>query len=69
MKVVGHDQVLSMGWCLQCHVEPESKLRPVDKVTDLSWQPSSDQAAREVGSAIKKDLAINPPMTCQGCHR
>lgn len=69
MKIVGHDQVLSMGWCLQCHVEPESKLRPVDKVTDLSWQPSSDQAAREVGSAIKKDLAINPPMTCQGCHR
>lgn len=64
MKVVTHDKVLSMGWCLQCHNDPAGSLRPVDKVTDLTWTPGS----ADVGSTIQKDLAVNPPMNCQGCH-
>jgi hypothetical protein len=68
MKVVSHDQLLTMGWCLKCHNDPTGSLRPVDKVTDLAWTPGG-KSATEVGSAIKKDLAVNPPMNCQSCHR
>jgi len=66
MKVVSHDQPLSMGWCLKCHNAPEKSLRPVSEVTNLTWirSPGDDD-----GATIKKNLAVNPPMNCQGCHR
>ena len=28
---------LSMGWCLDCHRNPDENLVPKDKVTDLYW--------------------------------
>lgn len=39
MQVVWHDQPQSMGWCLECHRSPEQKIRPVEKVFDLTWKP------------------------------
>ncbi|MBA4066104.1 MAG: cytochrome C [Isosphaera sp.] len=67
MAVVAHDQPLSMGWCLNCHNEPERHLRPVDQVTNLTWARGS--GPEDDGAAIKKNLAVNAPMNCQGCHR
>jgi hypothetical protein len=67
MKVVSHVEPLSMGWCLKCHNDPESHLRPVDKVTDLNWTRGSDPS--EDGATIKRNLAVNPPTNCQSCHR
>jgi len=67
MKVVSHDQLLTMGWCLKCHNEPAPNLRPTSEVTNLAWTrgagPEND------GATIAKNLAVNPPMNCQGCHR
>jgi len=40
MEVVRHDQPLSMGWCLDCHRNPEDKLRPLDKITDFQYDPA-----------------------------
>src|SRR5579871_1853162 len=40
MKVVYQDQPQSMGWCLDCHRNPENKLRPTNQVTNLTYQPS-----------------------------
>ena len=68
MAVVSHDQTLSMGWCLKCHNAPEKSLRPVGEVTNLTWAPDKASAAAD-GAAIKKALAVNPPMSCQACHR
>jgi len=28
---------LSMGWCIECHRNPEKVLRPKDQVTNLGW--------------------------------
>jgi hypothetical protein len=67
MKVVSHDKLLSMGWCLQCHNDPDPHLRPVDQVTNLTWTPGSASGAG--GTAIKKNLDVKPPMNCQSCHR
>lgn len=69
MKVVWHDQSLTMGWCLNCHHQPEANLRPVDQVTNLTWQPPGGQTREEVGRGIKAALQVNAPSTCQGCHR
>jgi hypothetical protein len=67
MAVVAHDQPLSMGWCLNCHNEPEKHLRPVGQVTNLAWARGA--GPEDDGAAIRKSLAVAPPMNCQGCHR
>lgn len=36
-EVVHQVEPLSMGWCLECHRNPEPHLVPKDKVTDLYW--------------------------------
>jgi hypothetical protein len=41
MEVVHHDQPQSMGWCLDCHRNPEKNLRPLTEVTNLDWKPES----------------------------
>jgi hypothetical protein len=41
MEVVYHDQPQSMGWCLDCHRNPEKNLRPLTEVTNLDWKPES----------------------------
>jgi hypothetical protein len=67
MEVVTQVQPLSMGWCLECHRDPDSHLRPADQLTDTGWRPPSDQA--EIAAEIKQRLAISPPEDCTTCHR
>ena len=67
MKVVTHDKELSMGWCLKCHTDPAPSLRPTSEVTNLTWTRGSGPESD--GATIAKNLAVNPPMNCQGCHR
>lgn len=40
MEVVRHAENQSMGWCLECHRNPEQKLRPLDQITNLNYDPS-----------------------------
>ncbi len=38
MDVVHQEKPLSMGWCLECHRDPASHLRPREvAVTDMNW--------------------------------
>lgn len=70
MPVVFHHENQSMGWCLECHRNPEKVLRPLDKITDLTWTPEKDGKTQEkVGEAIRKNLHIAPPEHCGACHR
>jgi hypothetical protein len=58
---------LTMGWCIDCHRDPDPWLRPVEHVTDMEWKPS--RPAREVGREVRERLGIAPPTNCTGCHR
>ena len=69
MKVVYHAEPLSMGWCLECHRNPAPHLRPRDEVYNLDWKPEFSETALEIGQRLQEELQINPPETCQGCHR
>jgi hypothetical protein len=39
MEVVKHAEPHSMGWCLDCHRNPEKALRPLDQITNLTYKP------------------------------
>ncbi len=68
MDVVAQHQPLSMGWCLDCHRDPDDHLRPVSEVTNMKWTPPANQA--EFASKQKELLDIKAPITdCTGCHR
>lgn len=64
MEVVRQAEPLSMGWCLECHRNPAPHLRPLDKITDMSFQPDPEQ-----GAVFAKERNINPPTHCSACHR
>ncbi len=42
MERVYQAKPMNMAWCLQCHRDPDSRIRPRDQVTKLDWKPSAD---------------------------
>ena len=69
MVTVKQVQPLSMGWCLECHRDPASHLRPVDKITTMDWAPPSGETAESFGQKIVSEKQIAPPTDCSRCHR
>jgi len=68
MEVVRQTQKLSMGWCLDCHRNPERHLRPPELVTQMDWPPPGID--REVeGRRVREQYALNPSEDCSTCHR
>ncbi|QQL44641.1 cytochrome c3 family protein [Sulfuriroseicoccus oceanibius] len=80
MEKVFHAENHSMGWCLECHREPEKHLRPIEQVTNLAWTAADHPPVmvdgelkqltqEELGLMLKDQWRIDPPETCGGCHR
>ena len=69
METVEHAKPLSMGFCLDCHRDPASHLRPRDQVTNLDWHPASAEAQLKMGEKFVHDWKVKPPESCSGCHR
>lgn len=70
MEVVHHAKPLSMGWCLDCHREPEKVLRDPALVTNLDWKhPEGEKGQLEQGKKFVHDWNVQPPQSCSGCHR
>ena len=44
MDVVRQAQPLSMGWCLECHRDPQPQRRPLSEITNMAWKPARDAA-------------------------
>lgn len=76
MPVVAQAEPLSMGWCLDCHRNPEENLVPKDRVTDLYWvehewmsKSVEDRAVNGVTpEQLLDSLMRNPPEHCAACH-
>lgn len=61
---------LTMGWCLDCHREPERHLRPVEEVTTMGWTP--DRPQEVLGAELKARYGIADARwltDCSVCHR
>jgi menaquinone reductase, multiheme cytochrome c subunit len=67
MEEVYQQETLSMGWCLDCHREPEQHLRPRELVTKMDWKPPGDPIAS--GKELRAKNNINPSTDCSTCHR
>jgi hypothetical protein len=70
MPLMWQDQTLQMEWCLNCHRNPESYLRPREQVFNMTWQPESDQ--HSLGRQLIKQYNIRGPReltSCSTCHR
>ncbi|HVS11944.1 MAG TPA: cytochrome c3 family protein [Planctomycetota bacterium] len=58
---------LTMGWCLECHRDPVSHLRPREAITAMGWRPESDAAA--LRAVLAKRYQVSPSTDCSSCHR
>jgi hypothetical protein len=67
MEVVYQASPLSMGWCLDCHRDPDPRLRPVEEITNMAWAPEEDR--RVLGARLREQYDINPSEDCSTCHR
>lgn len=74
MDEVRHAKSFSMSFCLDCHRHPAAFVRPVEKVTDLGWQWSTNpvlasRMQRTNGAAFVRDWKIESLQSCSACHR
>jgi hypothetical protein len=73
MDVVHQEKPLSMGWCLECHREPEKHLRPRDQITNMDWKPAGDVlAALAQGLELKTSYGLHDQsymISSYTCHR
>jgi len=67
MPIITQKKPLSMGWCLECHRNPDPHLRPVSEMTNMEWEPPADH--EKFVAEWKQQKNINPPTDCSGCHR
>jgi hypothetical protein len=67
MDQVVQVKTLRMGWCLECHHNPDPHLRPQDRITDLTWVPQEDQAT--LGRTLREKNNLHPSTDCSTCHR
>ena len=67
MEVVTQMEPLSMGWCLECHRNPDLHLRERAEITNTTWKPGRNQLA--FAAQVKEERRIQPPEDCSACHR
>lgn len=69
MPIVEMAKPLSMGWCLDCHRDPEPQLRPKDQITNMAWDFEKDGKAYDAFADKDRTRQVRPPEHCSGCHR
>jgi hypothetical protein len=74
MDEVRHEKHFSMTFCLDCHRElspengdPNKRLRPLDKITDLAYDRSKDPANKDRN--FVKEWHVKTSENCSACHR
>ncbi|MFQ3661177.1 MAG: cytochrome c3 family protein [Chloroflexaceae bacterium] len=70
MPVIWQQQAMFMGWCLNCHRNPEQYLRPRDEVYNMEYVAPANQVA--LGRQLVAEYGIMPPdqlTNCWVCHR
>ena len=74
MDEVRHEKQFSMTFCLDCHRElspengdPNKRLRPLDKITDLAYDRSSDPDNKDRN--FVKEWHVKTSENCSACHR
>ncbi|MBI3211011.1 MAG: cytochrome c3 family protein [Candidatus Solibacter usitatus] len=67
MPLMYQANTLYMTWCLECHRNPEMRVRPRDKVFDMKYKHPENQA--ELGAKLVAEYKIQKLTDCYTCHR
>jgi hypothetical protein len=67
MPLMYQVQTLQMGWCLDCHRNPERYVRPREAVYRMDYEPPADQL--ELGRRLVAEYRILKLTDCSTCHR
>jgi hypothetical protein len=67
MPLMYQVQTLLMGWCLDCHRNPERYVRPREAVFRMDYEPPADQF--ELGRRLVAEYKIQKLTDCSTCHR
>jgi len=64
MEEVYHAKSLTMGFCLDCHREPEKNLRPLEEVYNLDYDPDEYlYKNKDVASLVNDFIANNDKLS------
>jgi hypothetical protein len=70
MPLIFQAAPLNMGWCIDCHRNPEAVLRPPDQVFNMEWKAPANQAELGAQYAHERKLRSTADLTsCSTCHR
>lgn len=69
MSVVQQAKSHSMSWCLDCHRNPEQRIREPKDVYNLDSQSLAEQGRLADAQKFVHDWKVKPPTSCSGCHR
>lgn len=69
MAAIEQVQPLSMGWCLDCHRNPEKYIRPVDAVLDMGYTPPAGEDPVAFGQKLVEINQVHTRTSCSTCHR
>jgi Cytochrome c7 and related cytochrome c len=69
MEAVWKNEPMTMGWCLECHRNPASRVRPREEVFNMEYRHPENQA--ELGAMLVTEYNINTEKLpqCSTCHR
>ena len=67
MPLTWQEEPLTMEWCLDCHRNPAARVRPREKVFDMSYVAPANQAA--LGAKLMREYDIHRLTSCSTCHR
>jgi len=55
MPLMFQSKTLLMEWCLKCHRDPESRLRPLGEVMHMTWKPADKTINPKTGEPYPTD--------------
>ena len=69
MEGIWKNEPMSMGWCLECHRNPQAYVRPRSEVFNMYYEKPENQ--EELGEVLVEAYHINEEKLpqCSTCHR
>src|SRR6516164_2364576 len=70
MPLIFQASTLQMQWCLDCHRDTATALRPMDQVFNMDWKAPANQRERgEKYKAERNIRTVEELTSCSTCHR
>lgn len=57
---------LTMGWCLECHRQPEKFIRPRSEIFNMAWKADDQET---LGRRLVEEYGVKSKINCSVCHR